>query len=426
MKTIILIAFSLSIFVTGCQPNETTIEKIIEKPNDEKVDKLIEVNDAMTDEELADSGEQLLTFYTFPLAEKAFKMALLKNPNNIKAQFYTEGFLKIHTVNKGILNRIKPFIRKQGRLKDLEKMISELPNVAARKYLLDGTEDIKNMNDIQNYLFEVQNNWNNFRKWLIANYDKSLTLNLDPMWLLINSGIEGKHSCSMIDEESGKAICNYNTVFQKKLSPVDMMGLRQMVGGIVLMYTMYTSYNFDGTERLSQIDPHNKFTPQQSYQYLVDINPSYLALRQKNMMKEVLNIGSDLTESAKYALKHQQDLCPKGLGLTRQRVGFLFHDGICLQDKNNGLEILETALKGPTKALLTNSHGAEIETRVDYLAWFRNPIADLKTIGPAEYDSCGRVKKLLDKTVGGIFVDKNGDDFMIGSDVTFNTPCETR
>jgi hypothetical protein len=425
MKFNIFLISLISFSLISCKPNETVIERTIEKPNDEKLEKLIKVDETMTDEELADSGEQLLTFYTFPLAEKAFKLALLKNPDNLKAQYYTEGFLKIYTVNKGILNRIKPFVRKQGRIKDLEKIIRDIPNTPARKFLLDGTEDISNVTDIQNYFFETQQNWNNFRKWLIKNYDKNLTLNLDPFWLVVNMGVESKHACELIDEETGKAVCNYSNVFQKKLAPVDLMGIRQMAAGMVLFYSFYTSYNMEGLDKLALLDPRSEFDSKQAYQYLVDINPSLGLLRQKNLLKEVISIGSDMVAATKYAIQYQNQLCPKGPSVTRQRAGFLFHDGVCVVEKDtkSGLDLLEKMLAGPTQQALTNRFGVEKTIKVDYLAWFRNPPSDLKSIGPASFDSCGVVNKLYDPTFGGIFVDKNAEEFMIAGDVSTSPYC---
>lgn len=415
MKTLFRVFLTVSaILAMGCQPNEKVIEKTIEKPvTDEKI---VKVDETMTDAELADSGEQLLTFHTFPLAEKAFQMALIKNPDNLKAQFYTEGFLKVYTVYKGILTRIKPFVRKQGKLKELENVINSIPNVPARKYFLDGTEDIKTVSDMQNFFFEHQQNWNGFRKWLIKNYDKSLTLNLDPLFLLINTGIEAKYSCDMIDEASGKAICNYNNVFQKKLGPADLMGLRQMVGGMVLYFSFFTSYNMEGFDKLATLDPDGKLSGKQSYQYLMDVNSNIFTLRQKNLLRETISIGSDFSESAKYAIKYQKELCPKGPQVTRQRKGYLFHDGICVVADNEvdrSLQMLEQILSGPVKTTMMNRHGQNVETNVDFLSWFRNPTTDLKTIGPAEFDSCGRVSKLADKTLGGIYKDKNAEDFVL-------------
>jgi len=415
MKTLVRVFLTVSaVLAIGCQPNEKVIEKTIEKPvTDEKI---VKVDETMTDSELADSGEQLLTFHTFPLAEKAFQMALIKNPDNLKAQFYTEGFLKVYTVYKGILTRIKPFVRKQGKLKELENVINSIPNVPARKYFLDGTEDIKTVSDLQNFFFEHQQNWNGFRKWLIKNYDKSLTLNLDPLFLLVNTGIEAKYSCDMIDESSGKAICNFNNVFQKKLGPADLMGLRQMVGGMVLYFSFFTSYNMEGFDKLASLDPDAKLSNRQSYQYLVDVNSNIFTLRQKNLLRETISIGSDFSESAKYAIKYQKELCPKGPKETRQRVGYLFHDGICVasdDEVDRSLKMLEQALSGPVKLTLMNRHKQSVETNVDFLSWFRNPTTDLKTIGPAEFDSCGRVSKLADKTLGGIYRDKNAEDFVL-------------
>lgn len=405
--------FLVTLVLGACKPNEKIIERTIEKSNDEKLEKLVKVDEAMTAEELVDSGEQLMTLTTFPLAEKAFKMALLKDPENLRAQFYTEGFLKFYTAQKGILVRIKPFMRSQGRLKDIEDAIKNLPDVHARRYLLDGVEDIKTVTDIQNYFYEMQKNWNGFRVWLIKNYDKSLTLNLDPLMLMVNLGSESKHVCEMIDVQSGKAICNYDNVFKKKLTPADLMGLRQMAGGMVLYFTLFTSYTYEGFDKLVTIDPDGEFTSKQAYTYLTQVNSNVFTLRQKNMMKDVIGIGSDLAEAYKYAIKYHKELCPKGMGQNRQRIGYLFQDGLCPEKNDDHFAKYEASLKGPIQMdLWSELLNKEVATKVDYWAWFRNPITDLKSIGPATFTSCGEVSSIADKTLGGIFVEKNAEAFV--------------
>lgn len=413
---------SILAILAACQPKEKITEKIIEKPiATSQQEKLIKLDESMSDEELADSGEQLMLPHTIPLAEKAFKMALIKNPDNIKAQFYSEGFLKNYTVLKGILTRIKPFMVSQGKAKDLEKLISEIPNVPMRKYLLDGKEDIATVGDIQDFLFEQQSAWNNFRKWLIKNYDKSLVLNLDPFWLVVNSGVESRHACEVINEKEGKAICSYNNVFQKKLAPADLMALRQMIAGQVLLYQFYTSYSYDGLDKLAKFDPKETLTDEQRMNYLLAVSPNVLTLRKNHLLKETLHIGADLAEAVKYAAQYQAQLCPKGAGNVRQRPGFLLHDGICLENHQEPLQKLELALKGiTTLKMLPNKKAAlglsgkehEVDVRVDAFSWFRNPVQDLKSLGPAKYNECGKNEGLIDKTFGGFFVDGNGEDFI--------------
>lgn len=413
---------SILAVLAACQPKEKITEKIIEKPIEtSQSEKLIKLDESMTDDELADSGEQLMLPHTIPLAEKAFKMALIKNPDNLKAQFYTEGFLKNYTVLKGILTRIKPIMQSQGKSKELERIINEIPNVPMRKYLLDGKEDIATVNDVQDFLFEQQSAWNGFRKWLIKNYDKTLVLNLDPFWLVVNSGVESRHTCEVINEKEGKAICSYNNVFQKKLAPVDLMALRQMIAGQVLLYQFYTAYSYEGFDKLSKFDPNEKLTDEQRMNYLLAVSPNALTLRKNNLLKETLHIGADLAEAVKYASKYQAQLCPKGVGNIRQRPGFLLHDGVCLQNFQEPLQKLELALQGITSLkMLPNTKAAdglfgkqyEVDVRVDIFAWFRNPIQDLKSLGPARYNECGKGTGLLDKTLGGFFVDGNAEEFV--------------
>lgn len=426
MKHLALVSLAfLFVGLTACQPKEKTIEKIIEKPvENAQQEKLIKLDESMSDEELADAGEQLMLPHTVPLAEKAFKMALIKNPENLKAQFYMEGTIKNWTVYKGIFTRIKPFMKSQGKLKDLEKMINEIPNVPMRKYLLDGKEDIATVSDIQDFLFEMQSNWNNYRKWLIKNYDKSLTLNLDPMWLAINSGIESKHTCELIDEKEGKAICSYNNVFQKKLAPADLMVLRQMAGGMVIFFNFYTAYSYEGFDKLAKFDPKETLSTEKKMNFLLEVAPQALTLRKNNHMGEIINVGADLAQSVKYAAQYQEKLCPKGAGNVRQRPGYLVHDGICLENHEESLAKLELALKGvTTMKMLPKSKEElglwgkehEVDVRVDLFAWSRNPVKDLKALGPARYNECGEGEGLLDKTFGGFFVDGNAEDFIRSS-----------
>jgi hypothetical protein len=409
--------------LVACQPNEKVTEKIIEKPIENPVkEKLVKIDESMTDDELADAGEQLMLIHTVPLAEKAFNMALIKNPDNLKAQFYTEGFLKNYTVFKGILTRIKPLVRSQGKIKELEKSINEIPNIPLRKFLLDGKEDIATLADIQVFLTEQQTNWNNFRKWLIKNYDKTLTLNLDPFWLVVNAGVESRHTCEIIDEKEGKAICNYNNVFQKKLSPADLMGLRQMVAGQVLFYNFYTAYSFEGFDKLAKFDPQGRLTAEQKYNYLVAVAPNTLTLREKNLMKETLHIGADLAQAVKYAVQYKDQLCPKGPGQVRQRPGFLIHDGICVEKHEEALEKLELALNGIMTVKMEKNTQTyweprpTVDVKVDFFAWFRNPVKDLKSLGPVRYNECGEGEGLMDKTFGGFFVEGNAEDFISQSD----------
>ena len=45
----------------------------------------------------------------------------------------------------------------------------------------------------------------------------------------------------------------------------------------------------------------------------------------------------------------------------------------------------------------------KITTYVNYTAIFRNPISDLKSILPTEYNECGKAKNYGDNTFGGVF-----------------------
>ncbi len=150
------------------------------------------------------------------------------------------------------------------------------------------------------------------------------------------------------------------------------------------------------------------------------VAPNVFTLRDRHLMGETLSIGADLAEAFRYAIKYKDQLCPKGYGQTRQRPGFLVVDGICVNNRDNKLELLDQALKGVTSMKLEkngNTKGSSLkveeeEVRVDIFSWIRKPVKDLKTLGPARFNECGEGEGLLDKTFGGFFVDQNAEDFV--------------
>ena len=77
-KTMILMS-TLAVCLSACTDNDN-------KSAHDGVQ--ITANDKMDASSLADAGEQLVSPYTWMLADKVFTMALEKNATNEKAQFY--------------------------------------------------------------------------------------------------------------------------------------------------------------------------------------------------------------------------------------------------------------------------------------------------------------------------------------------------
>lgn len=408
--------------LTACT-KEVVTEKVIQgeekKAAEAGADIRVEVNDKMSSEELALAGEQLFGPATFMLAQTALDMSLAKDKTNKRALFYT-ALLKPFMVYRGIGIRMKPVVRLHGNIAEHERFIAKLPNSPFRDFFLDGKEDIKNIADAQSYLMEMQKAWNETRLFLLNNSNLNLTLNLNPHIFkqeIENEITESCHLTRVDDSQNFEASCNYRGAAQRKVNAADIIALRQSVAGMVMMYNFYTSYSVEDIDQLMVLDREGKMTSEQRLRYIEDNLPEVGKLRKDNQLKQIIDLGSDMVAAANWAIKFQSQLCPKGPNEVRQRPGFLFSQGICVENIDKAKKdvvILEQILKGAidTKVSVPGENRDET-TKVDYLAWARNPIQDLRQIAPLTYNRCGEAASLKDKTYGGLFPQGDAEKFML-------------
>ncbi len=178
---------------------------------------------------------------------------------------------------------------------------------------------------------------------------------------------------------------------------------------------MYTAYGLDGSERffknsallegLSPVERNNKLFS----------NSKFGTLRKTQGLSQLKALGSDYVSAVKYAFENDSVLCKKfeneipNMDLPR-RKGFLFERGFCIDDKNKAAESiakLEEALKGPVDVPVKIKDSNEETIKINYFAILDNPVADIRTIMPAEYDNCGNATRLKDPSYNGLF--PNGD-----------------
>lgn len=418
------LCLSLVLGLTACT-KEIVTEKVVEVEAKTKAedgtDIRIEVNDKMDSEQLALAGEQLVSPATFMLAQKAFDMSLSKDKNNKRALFYT-AMLKPYIALRGLGTRIKPMLRLHGNIAHHEHQLTKIPNSPFRDFILDGSEDIKTVADAQSYLMELQKAWNETRLFLLKNSDLSLTLNLNPY--TFKEHIEGAlaDTCSAWQTNDGNGFditCSYKGIAQKKINSADIIALRQMTAGMVMTFTMYTTYSLSGLDELVVLDREGKMTDEQRMRFIEDNLPEVGKLRKDHQLKQFIDLGSDLVSAMNWAVKYQSQLCPKGYSETQQRPGFLFSQGFCAKDINQAkkeISKLEQILKGAIEEFVPVDNRNIVElTKIDYLAWARNPIEDLRSVAPMTYNRCGRAASLKDKTFGGVFPNGDAEKFLLTS-----------
>ena len=386
----------------------------------------ITANTTMDAEQLAQAGEQLVTPFTFMLADKVFDMSLSKDPNNKRAQFY-KNLLKAPMTLKGAAERLKPYANKYVSGIEYQKSMNKIPNSPARNFLFDGTQDIKTAADLQNLLVQYRQGVSDFRTWVRQNEDLQLTLYLN--WaLVVPLSQEAADDCTVIanDPNNVTVDCNYREIAQRKITGADMVALSQISAGEILYLMMATTYSVDGIELYFDNHPSGSSTSSSPAQIQAEFErmPGVGKLRADHNLADLTSFGADFSAAWKYFTQNQSALCPSGSYSAldqatgkKNRKGYVFDRGICTNGVDSdflvAMNLIDQALQGPVYFPMKNGNGVRQNTLFDPFKIARGPIQDLRSVAPSSYDGLGNVTALRDPTVGGIF--PNGDSLKLWS-----------
>ena len=387
----------LSQLIFSCQPADKKSAKVS-----------ITATDKMSADELASSAEQLITPYSFMLAYKLAKLAVDKEPNNVRALFYYK-FLKRYEAFRGFYSRVSSALT-PAQQDELKKEIALYPPSPLKDFLTEKGTDIKTIKDEQDVLAQYYGSIAEFYDFLKdkENSDFQARINISKQeFRKDQAGI-----CNATDTGSELKIqCDTTNMVSVKLNMADMILLRQITAGELLVGIAYNSYNLDGLDKLATAPA--KMTLQQSIDTAFS-NEKFGLLRNDHMFGSLLKIGADMGAAANWALKYQATLCPHGAGAIDNRPGYLFKNGICFagkqDDATHALHVLDLALKGPTLIDITPDIKG---SNVDVFAWSRNAIKDLRTVQPSQYDGGGKAISLRDNTVGGVLLDSNAPKVLL-------------
>lgn len=424
LKTTVL-ATSLILALTACSEKKEAHKRegpeklvvTIPQQNPDEIQVAVDEKTVVDAAELADAAEQLVGPYTFMLADRVFDSALAADPNNKKAQFY-KSFLKRFMVFRGIAKRIRPITRAQGNLTELDRQTAEFPNSPLKNFLVDGKEDIKNVSQVIDVIADYKNAINDFRKFTKTNLSLELTLNLNPHIFQQEITRRASESCAVseIPDKSFRVTCDYQSISQKKINSADMVVLSQMAGGELLMWSFYTAYDLTTLTKLSKDYEYQAKSPQEQLAYLKSL-PSIAKLRNDQTLSMIPEIGADISGAIKWAVKYQNDLCRNGQdSAIANRPGFLINRGVCIEnisETKNSLVQLDQILRGTINIPTHNDQGEVISnTRMDLMAFLKNPPKDLKQLLPTAVNDENYVTEFgPDKTLGGLLPDGNADKF---------------
>lgn len=410
IKTIALCT-TLVTMLSACSPQEKT----------EVVKVQLSVNEQMQADELTDAGEQLIAPHTLHLADRAFALALEKNPNDKKAQFY-RAFLKRFMVFRGVATNIKPFVEKYGDIKAFNTQLAKIPNSPIADFLVvpenKVIKRITTAEEAQNLLISYREALKDFRNFITKNQDLKLDLRLSPMLIMSQIQDNAESNCKVVPgtaEEDGQLECSTADIATTRVNVADLMALKQMASAEILYLTIYTSYNLNGVIEANAETQNKMLSAKDSMEHF--LAKADLKLLGKNGLKDIRGLGADFGIAMKWAMKYQESICPKDSnGRPKARKGYMFASPICVEDASmaeKNLAMLEQVLAGPMTVNLSEENEPAVTKRVNYMALFDNPVTDLRKLTPATWNDDGtQATSLRDNTLGGLFPDGDADSIL--------------
>lgn len=407
IKSMVLCS-SLLAALTACSPEKKTATEKVK----------LSVNEQMQSDELTAAGEQLVAPHTFHLADRAFELALQKNPNDKKAQFY-RAFLKRFMVLRGVGTRVQPIVKKYGDMNQYNEQLKRLPNSPIRDFLMNpasGATSLQTEEDVQNLLNQYKSALQDFRTFVAQNQDLKLDLYVNPLVFANQIQENDESSCKIIPgstADDAQLECDKTDIATVKVNVADLLVMKQEAAGEILYLTLYTSYNLNGATQLAK-DLDGKDNTAKDNLDLIQSRVS-LKLLKGQSFTAVRSLGSDLGVAAKWVLKYQDSVCPKDKnGMQVQRKGFLVPN-LCVDDATllqKNLAILDQVLKGPMAIKLgdDDSTTVPVTKNVNFLALFDKPVQDLRALAPATWSADGMTAtSMKDKTFGGLLPDGDAD-----------------
>lgn len=439
MKTLLL-STAVIMALSACADKDKN------KKPDDKTTVTVNGNGSATD--IVEAGEQLVGPYTFPLADRAFALALEKDPSNLKAQFY-RAVLKPLMRARGILDRSRPYARQYGNIAALEDTIKKMPDHPLRNFLIDskGLKPIADAQDIQDFLGEQREDWNDLRIFLAKNQRLEFDIYLNPSVFAekINENIQNSCVVTQKPENGFEVVCDTKDVAKVKVNVADLLALRQIAAGQVLFYSLYTSYSVKGLDTLFKdlqaasvevcepysgywdnaqqrwvttgggcTRPNRQLSQREVRDRLMNTQTAGKLLKNQGL-KHLQGIGTDLSVAMKWAIQYQREICPQGVSKPGSRKGHLFENGLCIEDATEAQKqvgLFDQYIAGVVKnAAIETSHGEEI-TDIDVLALARKPVQDLRLLAP-EVDANDCAVSLKDKTFGGMYPRGDAEKFIL-------------
>lgn len=373
-------------------------------------------------EKLAKTAEQLISVQGFTYADEVADLALQLDSSNVRAQF-VKAMLAPIMVHEGIANRVKPLVSRDAEAEqNYNKAMAELevkvPNSTYKDFLKNGTADIKDEADVQNYIDAMADSFKAIRQFAKNNKNAELTvMTSDGMFKAMLDRHAQSCETKKVSDYQYKTTCPDAThALEVKLNRADFEALQMAASGYELAYSLYNSYNLTGSiDKLLSLKGQTDVDGKAVVDDLLK-NKTFATLRAGNGFSRLKEMGRDAISGMRWVIQNQSTLCALGKNNPKNRPGMLFTEGLCSSDAvatHKSLAQAEEGLNGKiytTQIRLRDNSTYNLDTKP--AALLDSPIADLRSVAPTAYDKCGNVVSITDATVSGILVNADANTIL--------------
>lgn len=407
MKNLILIPMTLA--MVSCLPTQTSSNK---KTTDRPASTARNANetDIQFAAKLTRVGEILINNPVgVTHSHDLFNRALRLDPSNEKALFYS-AFTGILMSMDGLANRSKSLAEDPTTY---DTLVNEARNKMKYPEFVDFLTGRSNQSEIKTY--------QEFKRFMQIEVvqafeeagDKISRIKNDLNLILTNAGEKTETYYECTYESDGSSYCyedeysNGTSVNPATTATVDANDIKIIANGLkayAAAFKLYTGYSVEGIEEVqSEIkakkEELGRSLTEKEEHAIARKYRSYLTLESDHKWNEVTSNLIDITEAAMDLDTLNNQFCENDL-----RVNNLIKS-ICVtaEDRATLKETLDL-LSGPQEISLgLDEQGNSVNILVDLPSYMNNPVSDLKSLMPSEYNEDGTPNYTQEPNLNGLF-----------------------
>ncbi len=382
-------------------------------------------------EKLVAAAEQLFSHVGFMYADEILDKALKADPSNRKARFY-KAFLAPAMKLRGLNSRMKTLDRTGVVQKNYEYL--EQIGGGLKEFFNQAAAPFNSEADAQKLLLEVYQEQEKLNAFIKDNKTWVTRLTVpfaqdQPEAYNFENGATGSQmirNCvvTKISKDTYRVSpCPYINMLSLRTNRGDWEAIQQSANASRVFATFALSYDPTGLLDLA----HGKFETDKQRAEKANQLQNLGKLLSPNYLAKGIEHATEVHAGMKWILENQNVACNKA-----SNPEHVFRDGVCtsrdvefgpyayikVADANENLSQSLSAEGGVlrlSKPHISGLNGQAIHTlNFNALALFKRPVANLKSLVPNKFDSCGAGTDLADPTFGGMFKDGNANHFWFG------------